>query len=69
MAGVSLYDIAKLMGHTFEDVTQLYAHLQPEHLNKQVAKIPNIALKALKKISASVGVETRHGTVMSFSRR
>jgi integrase len=44
MSGVSLYDIAKLMGHTFEDVTQLYAHLQPEHLLKQVAKIPQIAL-------------------------
>jgi len=44
MAGVNLYDISKLMGHTFEDVTKLYAHLQPEHLHKQVAKIPQIAL-------------------------
>jgi integrase len=44
MEAVSLYDIAKLMGHTFEDVTKLYAHLQPEHLHKQVAKIPQIAL-------------------------
>ncbi len=40
MAGVSLYEIAKLMGHTFEQVTQLYAHLQPEHLHNQVGKIP-----------------------------
>lgn len=45
MSGVNLYDIAKLMGHTFEQVTQLYAHLQPEHLQKQVAKIPTIVLK------------------------
>jgi site-specific recombinase XerD len=45
MAGVSLYEIAKLMGHTFEQVTQLYAHLQPEHLHKQVEKIPQIELK------------------------
>lgn len=45
MAGVSLYEIAKLMGHTFEQVTQLYAHLQPEHLHKQVGKIPPIAIK------------------------
>jgi integrase len=44
MSGVGLYDIAKLMGHTFEQVTQLYAHLQPEYLHKQVAKIPEIAL-------------------------
>jgi integrase len=44
MSGVSLYDIAKLMGHTFEQVTQLYAHLQPEYLYKQVAKIPAIKL-------------------------
>ena len=27
MSGVNLYDIAKLMGHTLEQVTQLYAHL------------------------------------------
>jgi len=45
MAGVSLYEIAKLMGHTFEQVTQLYAHLQPEHLHKQVGKIPPISIK------------------------
>jgi hypothetical protein len=46
MEGVSLYDIAKLMGHTFEQVTQLYAHLQPEHLHKQVAKIPTLRFTA-----------------------
>ncbi len=46
MAGVSLYEIAKLMGHTFEQVTQLYAHLQPEHLHKQVEKIPQISIKS-----------------------
>ena len=45
MAGVSLYEIAKLMGHTFEQVTQLYAHLQPEHLHKQVEKIPQIRIE------------------------
>jgi hypothetical protein len=32
------------MGHTFEQVTQLYAHLQPEHLHKQVARIPKIKI-------------------------
>jgi integrase len=47
MSGVSLYEIAKLMGHTFEQVTQLYAHLQPEHLHKQVGKIPQISIKTL----------------------
>ena len=45
MAGVSLYEIAKLMRHTFEQVTQLYAHLQPEHLHKQVGRIPQITLE------------------------
>ena len=39
MSGVHLYETAKLMGHTFEQVTQLYAHLQPEHLHKQVVQI------------------------------
>jgi integrase len=46
MAGVSLYEIAKLMGHTFEQVTQLYAHLQPEHLHNQVARIPQIPIES-----------------------
>jgi integrase len=46
MEGVSLYEIAKLMGHTFEQVTQLYAHLQPEYLHKQVAKIPALTFTA-----------------------
>ena len=45
MAGVSLYEIAKLMGHTFEQVTQLYAHLQPEHLHKQVGRIPQFRIE------------------------
>jgi integrase len=52
MEGVSLYDIAKLMGHTFEETTQLYAHLQPEHLHKQVARIPTITLP--KVVASSV---------------
>jgi integrase len=45
MAGVGLYEIAKIMGHTYEDVTKLYAHLQPEHLLRQVEKIPPIMLR------------------------
>jgi integrase len=65
MSGVNLYDIAKLMGHTFEQVTQLYAHLQPEHLHKQVAKIPTIALK---KVAESVTVEKR-AAVRTLRRR
>jgi Phage integrase family len=42
MTGVSLYEIAKLIGHTVEEVTELYAHLQPEHLDRQVERIPAI---------------------------
>ena len=49
-AGVSLYEIAKLMGHTFEQVTQLYAHLQPEHLHNQVARIPQISIESHPKV-------------------
>jgi integrase len=45
MAGVSLYEIAKLMGHSFGQVTRLYAHLQPEHLHNQVARIPQISIE------------------------
>jgi hypothetical protein len=40
---VSLYEIAKLMGHTVEEVTELYAHVQPDHLHRQVERIPAIA--------------------------
>lgn len=41
-AGVSLWEIAKLMGHMVEEVTELYAHLRPEHLHRQVERIPRI---------------------------
>jgi hypothetical protein len=39
MAGVSLYEIAKL-----------YAHLQPEHLHNQVARIPQISIESHPKV-------------------
>lgn len=50
-AGVTPLRKCKLIGHTFEQVTQLYAHLQPEHLHNQVARIPQISSKAILKFS------------------
>jgi len=37
--GVSLYEVQKLLGHSNIAVTQVYSHLQPEHLHNTVNKI------------------------------
>ncbi len=38
-AGVSLYEVQRLLGHSNISVTQVYAHLQPEKLHDTVNKI------------------------------
>jgi integrase len=38
-AGVSLYEVQKLLGHSSPTVTEVYSHLQPEHLHGTVNKI------------------------------
>ena len=38
-SGVSLYEVQKLLGHSNIAVTQVYSHLQPEHLHDTVNKI------------------------------
>jgi len=38
-AGVSLYEIQKLLGHSSITVTQIYAHLAPNELHKTVNRI------------------------------
>ncbi|HLG56867.1 MAG TPA: tyrosine-type recombinase/integrase [Vicinamibacterales bacterium] len=43
MAGVSLADIADLMGHKDLATTQIYAKVQQEHLRKEVAKLAPLA--------------------------
>ena len=39
MAGVSLYTVGKLMGHSNIETTQIYAHLSPGHLQSAVDKL------------------------------
>lgn len=34
MNGGNLYDLQKILGHSKADMTQIYAHLSPEHLSK-----------------------------------
>lgn len=36
MAGVSLYAVQKLLGHTTSKTTEIYAHLQPQQLHSEV---------------------------------
>ncbi len=40
MAGVDLYTIAKLLGHSDVSTTQIYAHLLPDILRNAVNKLP-----------------------------
>lgn len=42
MGGVDLYTTQKLMGHKSHQMTQRYAHLAPEHLEKAVNSLENI---------------------------
>ena len=43
MAGVSLADIADLMGHRDLSTTQIYAKVVQEHLRKAAAKLAPLA--------------------------
>ena len=38
-AGVSLYEVQKLLGHSPPPVTEVYSHPQPEHLHGSVNRI------------------------------
>lgn len=38
-AGVSLYEVQRILGHSTPTVTQRYAHLHPEHLRGAVARL------------------------------
>ena len=40
MSGVSLRDVQELMGHQNYETTLRYAHLSPDHVKKQVLKLP-----------------------------
>jgi len=43
MSGVSLPDIADLMGHTDIRTTQIYAKVMQEHLRREIAKLAPLA--------------------------
>lgn len=38
-AGVSIYDVKELLGHSTVAVTQRYAHLSPQHLRRAIGKL------------------------------
>ena len=38
-AGVSLYEVQRLLGHSSPTVTQVYSHLQPDQMHETVNKI------------------------------
>lgn len=40
IAGVNLREVQELMGHQSYETTLRYAHLSPEHVKKQVARLP-----------------------------
>jgi len=41
MQGVDLYTVSKLLGHSDVRITQIYAHLAPDHLKASVEKLPD----------------------------
>jgi site-specific recombinase XerD len=54
MSGASLYGVQRLLGHATPKMTQRYAHLSPDHLASEVARL------SFTRGSATV---TRLGTV------
>ena len=42
MSGENLYTVAKLLGHSSVSVTQIYAHLAPDHLRNAVEKLGRV---------------------------
>lgn len=40
MAGVDLVTVKELLGHSDLKVTQIYAHLAPDHLRMAVTRLP-----------------------------
>jgi integrase len=43
MAGVDLYSVSKLLGHSNVEMTQRYAHLAPDYLRAAVRKLEQVA--------------------------
>jgi integrase len=46
LAGIDLFLIAKLLGHTVQKTTELYAHFHPEYLRGAVSVLSNVTPKA-----------------------
>lgn len=45
MAGVPIFTVQSLLGHTHIDTTMIYAHLAPEHNEEMIARLPYVSLK------------------------
>jgi hypothetical protein len=62
MAGVSLRDVAELMGHRTIQMTMRYSHLAPDHLkqavNRLVATGKQTAIKTATQASGKKAVKT-----------
>src|SRR5881628_1290577 len=66
MAGVSLADIADLLGHKDLATTQIYAKVQQEHLRTVVGKLTGLVPVAAK--SSECVTQTRHSGGSDLAR-
>jgi site-specific recombinase XerD len=48
MAGIDLYTVSKLLGHHSIKMTERYAHLAPDHLQRAVDALVNFDQPALE---------------------
>ena len=57
-AGVDLYEVQRILGHTTPAITQRYAHLQPDHLRSGVDALDAV----LQSRTGPVSAPTRKAT-------
>ena len=54
-AGVPIYEVQRVLGHSTPVMTQRYAHLQPEHLRQAMDKL-DATLRAPATYSATCSI-------------
>ncbi|MGZ3695749.1 MAG: tyrosine-type recombinase/integrase, partial [Bdellovibrionota bacterium] len=64
MNGGNIYDLQKLLGHSTLEMTQRYAHMSPDHLEKAI-QIVSFSPKGTGNVVSIVDAKTKNSVVNS----